>query len=114
MLDERVRKFIKETVQSIIGLDIVLYFQANPKTFDTAGGLALRLRKEVEDIKPALARLVDGGILEVHIRADGQYQCYSLVRDPAVWNLLCLVSEAYIDDPRTRGEIVRMLIRQRD
>ncbi len=114
MLDERVRKFIKETVQSIVGLDIVLHFQANPKTFDTAGGLALRLRKEVEDIKPALARLVDGGILEVHIRGDGRYRCYSLVREPAVWNLLCMVSETYIDDAHTRGEIVRMLIRQRD
>ena len=111
-MDERVRQFIQETVQTIIGLDIVLFFQANPDTFDTPAGLALRLRRQVAQIEPILVRLAGHGILEVHPRGDGQYQCYALVRSPQVWNLLCLLSEAYLDDPHTRKQIVHMLIGQ--
>ncbi len=44
---------------------------------------------------------------------DGSYTCYSLNRTPAMWNLLCMISESYIDDPETRKEIVRILISQR-
>ncbi len=109
-MDARTRKFIQEAVQTVAGLDVVLYLQDNPDTFDTAAGLALRLRREVEQVQPALVRLADNGILDVHIRGDGQYRCYSLVRTRAVWDLLCRVSEAYMDDPETQKEIVRLLI----
>ena len=109
-MDERVRQFIQGSVQTIIGLDIVLFFQANPDTFDTPAGLALRLRRSVAQIEPVLVRLAGHGILEVHTRGDGQYQCYALVRSPQVWNLLCLLSEAYLDDPHTRKQIVHMLV----
>ena len=112
MMDERLRKFIEETAQSIVGLNVVLFFQANPKTFDTASGLALRLREDIADIEPTLARLVDHGILEVHMRGGGQYRCYALAGDQRVWNLLCLVTEAYVDDPHTCKEIVQMLVSQ--
>ncbi len=109
-MDARTREFIQEAVQTVVGLDVVLYLQDNPDTFDTAAGLALRLRCEVEQVQPALARLADNGILNVHIRGDGRYRCYSLVRTRAIWDLLCRVSEAYMDDPETQKEIVYLLI----
>ena len=106
----RTREFIQKAVQTVVGLDVVLYFQDHPDTFDTAAGLALRLRREVEQVRPALVRLADNGILDIHIRADGRYRCYSLVRDRAVWDLLCRVAEAYMDDPETQKEIIHLLI----
>lgn len=112
LLNEGVREFIEKTVQSAVGLDVVLFYQANPQTFDTAAGIALRMRGDVEQVEPVLVRLAEYGILEVHIRGDGQYQCYALARDRKVWDLLCRVSEAYIDDPHTRKDIVRMLVGQ--
>jgi len=110
-MDARVRKFVAETARNVVGLDVALFFQANPSTFDTAAGLALRLHRSLEEIQPALERLAAAGLLEVVTRGDGRYRCYSLARDPETWHLLCLLSEAYLDHPETRKEIVRMLVR---
>lgn len=111
-MDPRVKKFIEETACDVVGLDVALFFQANLATFDTAAGLALRLHRSVEELQPALERLAEQGLLEVFLRGDGRYRCYSLSREPQVWHLLCLVSEAYLDQPETRKEIVRMLVRK--
>ncbi len=112
-MDKRVAQFIREVAQSVVGLDVALYLQNNPKTFDTAAGLALRLRLPVEAVTPVVERFADYGLLRKVTSRDGSYACYSLNRTPAMWNLLCMISESYIDDPETRKEIVRMLISQR-
>jgi len=111
-MDPKVKEFIGVVACDIVGLDIALFFQADPSTFDTAAGLALRLRRSAKELEPALERLVEHGILEIFLRGDGRYRCYTLSRDPQVWHRLCLVSEAYLDQPETRKEIVRMLVRK--
>ncbi len=111
-MDTRVRDFIVEVARDVIGLDIALFFQSNPATFDTSAGLALRLHRHHEEVQPALERLAEAGVLEVFTRGDGRYRCYTLPRDSQVWHLLCLVCEAYLDHPEARKEIVRMLIRR--
>lgn len=111
-MDTRVVDFIERTALDIVGLDVALFFQANPRTFDTAAGLALRTHRGIEEVTPALERLARDGVLESFERGDGKYICYAIPRDPHVWNLLCLVSEAYIDHSEDRKEIVRMLMRR--
>ena len=111
-MDDRVRDLIENGAQTIVGLDVILFYQANPSTFDTPLGIALRTHRSLNEVEPALERLAEGGILERHTRGDGKYTCYALSKDLTVWNLLCLVSEAYIDNPEQRKEIVRMLIRR--
>ncbi len=90
-MDKRVAQFIREVAQTVVGLNSALYLQNNPKTFDTAAGLALRMRYPVEAVTPVVERFADYGLM----------------------NLLCMLSESYIDDPETRKEIVRILISQR-
>ena len=109
-MDKRVAEFVKGVAQTIVGLDVALYLQDNPRTFDTAAGLALRLRLPVEAIEPVAERFADYGLLQQVIPHEGSYICYSLNRTPAMWHLLCLISESYIDNPETRKEIVRMLV----
>ncbi len=111
-MDARVRDFVATVARDVVGLDVALFFQANPATFDSSSGLALRLHRNLEEVQPALERLAAAGVLEVFTRGDGRYRCYSLSREPQVWHLLCLVSEAYLDYPEVRKEIVRMLVRQ--
>ena len=112
-MDERVKNFVENTAQTLVGLDVALFYQANPRTFDTAAGLALRTHRSVETVEPALGRLARDGILEAYSRGDGRYQCYALSTEAEVWNILCLVSEAYHDDPESRKEIVRLLVERR-
>lgn len=109
-MDARVVEFVEKTAQNIVGLDVALFFQANPRTFDTAAGLALRTHRGLQDVTPALARLAEDGILESFPRGDGKYICYAIMHDPRVWNLLCLVSEAYLDRLEDRKEIIRLLM----
>ncbi|HEY3396730.1 MAG TPA: hypothetical protein VGM19_03630 [Armatimonadota bacterium] len=111
-MDHRVQEFVADTVRNVVGLDVALFFQANPAAFDTPAGLALRLHRRVEEIQPALDRLTASQVLEVFSRGDGRYHCYCLRRDREAWNLLCLVSHEYLDVPDSRKEIVRMLVRQ--
>ena len=111
-MDSRMRDFIVNVAQDVVGLEIALFFQSNPATFDTDVGLALRLRRTLDEVHPALERLAEGGVLEVFTRGDGKYHCYSLAREAEVWRLLCLVSEAYLDQPEVRKEIVRLLVKR--
>ena len=109
-MDARVRHFLENTVRSIVALDATLFFQSNPETFDTVHGLAMRIHYKASELEPALERLAARGILDSFPRGDDRYRCYALSTRPEVWDLLCRLSEAYIDDPETRQEIVRLLI----
>jgi hypothetical protein len=112
-VDPIIRDFISRIAHDLVGLDLALFFQANPATFDTASGLSLHLHHRAEEIQQALDRLVAADLLESTTRGEPPYQVYGLPSDPAVWNLLCDVAAAYLDAPDTRKEIVRMLVRQR-
>jgi hypothetical protein len=111
-MDDRVRQLIEGNVHTIVGLDVALLYQQNPNTFDTAEGVALRTHRRIDEVRPAIEQLADAGLLERYQRGDGRYTCYGLAPGRDVWHLLCLLSEAYIDDPESRKEIVRMLIRK--
>lgn len=111
-LDPRVVELVETVAQTIVGLDVALFFQSNPRTFDTAAGLALRTHRSVREVEEVLERLAAHGVLEAFTRAEGKYTCYALPKDVKVWNLLCLLSESYLDDVAGRKEIIRIIIRR--
>ena len=112
-MDEHVRKFIEETAQDLVGLDVALFFQGNPRAFDTASGIALRTHRPLGDVEPALVRMSEQGYLEVLSRGDGRYRVFALSPSPEVWRTLCRLSEAYHEDPKARKEIILMLVQRR-
>jgi hypothetical protein len=109
-MEQVVREFVQDIAQDLAGLEVALYFQANPRAFDTPAGIALRTHRSVEQVQPALERLGEKGVLEEFDRGDGRYRCYALSPTRDTWALLCMVSEAYHDDPESRQVIVKMLI----
>jgi hypothetical protein len=109
-MDDRVREFVQAVAQSVVGLDVALFYQANPSTFDTPLGIALRTHRHVKEVLPALERLAEKGVLERHTRGEGRFVCYALAKDADIWALLCGVSEAYLDSPADRKEIIRLLV----
>jgi DhnA family fructose-bisphosphate aldolase class Ia len=112
-MDENVRHFIEECAQDLVGLEVALFFQSNPRAFDTASGIALRTHRAVSDVEPALVRLSEQGYLEVLSRGDGRYQVFALSPRPEVWRVLCRVSDAYHENPQARKEIILMLVQRR-
>lgn len=52
-------------LQSVIRIELLTFFQANPHTRDTADGLALRLHRPRCQVEEALRTLSALGILEV-------------------------------------------------
>lgn len=109
-MDPRLVHFVENSAQSVVGVDVALFFQANPKTFDTAAGLALRTHRSIDEVEAVLERLTADGVLESFSRGEGHYTCYSLPSDPHVWNLLCMLSEAYLDHLEDRKQIIKILI----
>ncbi|HHY40473.1 MAG TPA: hypothetical protein GX502_04410 [Syntrophaceticus sp.] len=50
--------------ESMIRIDLLAFFQANPHTVDTADGLARRLHRLPAEIRPALDFLTRIGVLQ--------------------------------------------------
>ncbi len=111
-MEQAVIDFVQNTAHDLTGLEVALFYQANPRAFDTAAGIALRTHRSVSEVEPALERLGANGILDVFDRGDGRYHCFALSPTRETWNLLCMVSEAYHDDEQARGVIIKMLVKQ--
>jgi len=56
---------LDQVLQSIITIDLLAFFQANPHTRDTVEGLALRLHRAQHPVELALNTLCAIGILEI-------------------------------------------------
>ncbi|OLO26147.1 hypothetical protein BTR23_24130 [Alkalihalophilus pseudofirmus] len=50
---------------SPLQVELTMFFQENPYTFETVNGLAIRLGRNIEDLHSVLNQLVDNMILEV-------------------------------------------------
>lgn len=109
-LTDRIRWFVEDIAQNIVGLDVALFFQANPNVFDSVPGLARRVGRGAEEISEALERLAGAEVLEVFELGAGRYRCYALKHSEEAWGLLCHLSELYLDDPAARRQIIQMLI----
>jgi hypothetical protein len=73
-MDKRIGWFLKNNQngeilgsavkESVLRINILSFFQANPRAVDTAAGLARRLQRAPEEIKSALVPLVRLGIIQ--------------------------------------------------
>lgn len=61
----RLNEELDQVLQSVIRIELLSFFQANPHTRDTADGLALRLHRPQYLVKMALNTLGALGILEI-------------------------------------------------
>ncbi len=54
------------TVQfSPLQMELTMFFQENPYTYETVNGLAIRLGRHSDDLQPIIQQLVNNMILEV-------------------------------------------------
>lgn len=62
---ERINGKLNPILPSVLRIELLTFFQANPHTRDTVDGLALRLHRPSSQVKEALKALSALGILEM-------------------------------------------------
>lgn len=61
-----VREVLEEILDSLVKLDLLVYFHRNPDAADTAEGLAIWVGSDPEKVRRGAEELVRVGILEKH------------------------------------------------
>ena len=56
-MTEKIYEGLDPIRQTVIRIELLAFFQANPHTRDTAWGLALRLHRPFQQVEPALQTL---------------------------------------------------------
>jgi hypothetical protein len=69
-VDVRLLDFVKTRVNSFIKLDLLHFFNKNRHTVDSVANIAGYLGRKTEAVKPALAELVEDGLVEQKRVAD--------------------------------------------
>ncbi|MDD4168890.1 MAG: hypothetical protein PHD36_01280, partial [Desulfotomaculaceae bacterium] len=64
-ISENIHEELDPILQSVIRIELLAFFQANPHTRDTVEGLALRLNRSRRQVEMALHALGALGILEI-------------------------------------------------
>ncbi|MCL6558768.1 MAG: hypothetical protein K6U74_08170 [Firmicutes bacterium] len=64
-MTERMNEDLDPIIQSVIRIELLAFFQANPHTRDTLDGLALRLHRPRRQVEMALHALGALGIVEI-------------------------------------------------
>lgn len=108
-MDAAVRRFIEQIVQNTVGLDLALFLRNNPNTVDTAPGIALRLGRDVLEVRPALERFSSAGLLCCNHQQNNRPPCYYLRVGSELWTLLCEFAENYGGGRETRLVIWELL-----
>jgi hypothetical protein len=111
-MDPKLVTFVEEVLQTVVGLDVALFYQANPRTFDTPAGVALRTHRGIEEVAQVLDRMAAASVLEAFSRGEGRYTCFALPKEPWAWTLLCKLSEAFLDRSDSRKEIIKLIVKR--
>jgi hypothetical protein len=108
-MSPEVRAFVARVANSIVKLEVVLFYQANSATSDTPEGISLRTHWHVDEVRPALQELAGAGVLEEHALGAGRYTVYCLTKDTQTRALLAELSETYHERGTDCRAIIRML-----
>jgi DNA-binding transcriptional regulator PaaX len=80
--DPDVDAFVDASIASFAAWDLVIYLNRNPDTYESLSGLAVVLARPESDLKPAVRRLAETGVLVSSDEAGEAY--YRLTDDAAL------------------------------
>ena len=70
-------KAIKELFKNEVTKRILLFFNENPNSIDTAKGISVWVECDIDEVRKALSRLVDKGVLINHKTASTNAYSYT-------------------------------------
>lgn len=107
-IDVRLLDFVKTRVNSFVKLDLFHFFYENRHTVDTVENIARYLGRKTEAVKPALAELVEDGLVVQKWVADKPV--YALTPDETTGALIDQLMRA-CEDRHFRIKAVEYMIR---
>lgn len=111
-VEAQVCQFIDQVANSLVRLEVLLFFVQNPSTTESPEGIAWRTYREVEQIREAMEHLAQRGVLETVELPGGTYRLYALTENPKTLDTISRLADYYYNDAERRIEIVRRLVTQ--
>lgn len=109
IIDETIREFLHNKVNSFVKWDLIRFFHDNPHTQDTIENIAHYIGRDVQTIQPALNDLVKAKVLAAETVSD--VTVYRLVADEPTNETISRFMEA-CHDRHFRAEAIHHLIAQ--
>jgi len=101
-------------IDSLMKLEILLYFQAQPGVVKRPQEISSELRRSVSEVQGGLDELAQAGLIDRFSIGTGRHVMYGPAEDEHVHRLIDILYERYSRDAASRSQLVRTAVRQRD
>jgi hypothetical protein len=109
-MDEDLAAIMQRGIDSLVKLELLLFFDSNPDLVDTAQAIAARLARDMRDVKFALRALAASDLVNRFELGAGRYVLYSRVESHHTRASIRRLSEVYHGDEQGRIEIIKKLM----
>jgi len=100
---------IGTAINSLLKLEVLLYFEDHPGAAQTADEIGVRLSRPREELKTALEELSQAGLIERFALGSGRHVVYGSADDPHVREVLGAL-EARYRRADSRAGLVRQIV----
>ncbi len=106
-MDSEVDLLVGSAIDSLVKLEILLFFHARPGSVEKPADIAQRLRRREDEVAGALELLSEAGLIERFSLGSGRHVVYGPSDDRHVQEVIGALHERYHRDPGTRANLVR-------
>ncbi|MFA4015716.1 MAG: hypothetical protein RUDDFDWM_000808 [Candidatus Fervidibacterota bacterium] len=99
---------IGHAVDSVVKVELLLFFAAHPTAMDSAKGLSMWLGRDEKSVEKAANELVEAAILVRY--GEGEEAIYMLSQDPQVKDAVCHFVSAELSCRERRESFIKQLI----
>ena len=110
-MDEEVVSLLDRGIDSLVKLDLVLLFDANPDFVDSARAVASRLARDAREVEEALIALAGRGLVERFQLGSGRYVLFARPNSDRMRASIRRLSQIYHTDEQGRIGIIKKLMR---
>ncbi|MBN1458471.1 MAG: hypothetical protein JXA57_02975 [Armatimonadetes bacterium] len=101
-------------IDSLIKLEILLYFRARPGVVRRPQEVSSELRRSVSEVQGELDQLAEAGLVDRFSIGTGRHVMYGPAEDEHVHRLIGILYDRYHRDPESRSQLVRSAVGHRD
>ncbi len=105
-----IEHFLKTVANTLLKLEVLLFYTRNPSAIDTVAGLSSRLYRSADQVSLTVQYLSEKRVLTEHELGGGLYHLYAFTEDPTYRRLSEELYSLYHDDPVARVEIIKRIM----